>query len=94
MLLDEVKKVYPSDRSRAVLEGYKSVYTNKLESIQGPDIHYWYGTKEAFVAKPQAKHLLALCKDVHVEVFPKMNHGQLLIDHPDEVAKRISGMVK
>ena len=88
-LLDEVRKVYPSGRSRAVLDGYKSVYTNKLESINGADIHFWYGTKEAFVAKPQAKHLLSLCPDVHVEVFPKMNHGQLLIDHPEEVAKRI-----
>lgn len=88
-LLDEVRKVYPSGRSQAVLDGYKSVYTNKLESINGADIHFWYGTKEAFVAKPQAKHLLSLCPDAHVEVFPKMNHGQLLIDHPEEVAKRI-----
>ena len=89
VLLDEVKKVFPSDRTRAVREGYKSVYTNKLESISGPDIHYWYGTKEAFAAKPQAKHLLSLCSDAHVEVFPKMNHGQLLVDHPEEVAERI-----
>ena len=89
VLLDEVKKVFPSDRTRAVREGYKSVYTNKLESISGPDIHYWYGSKEAFVAKPQAKHLLSLCPKTHVEVFPKMNHGQLLVDRPDEVAKRL-----
>ena len=93
VLLDEVKKVFPSDRTRAVLEGYKSVYTNKLESISGPDIHYWYGTKEAFVAKPQAKHLLSLCPDVHVEIFDKMNHGQLLVDHPEEVAERIVKVV-
>ncbi len=39
-------------------------------------------------------HLLALCKDAHVEVFPKMNHGQLLIDHPETVAERILGMVR
>ena len=89
VLLDEVKKVFPSDRTRAVLEGYKSVYTNKLESISGPDIHYWYGTKEAFVAKPQAKHLLTLCPEAHVEIFDKMNHGQLLVDCPEIVAKRI-----
>ena len=49
--------------------------------------------KEAFVAKPQAKHLLKLYPDTHVEVFPKMNHGQLLIDHPEEIAARISQMV-
>ena len=89
-LLDEVKKVYPSGKTRAVLDGYKSVYTSKLESIHGNDIHYWYGTKEAFVAKPQVKHLLTLCPDAHVEVFPKMNHGQLLVDHPEEIARRIS----
>ena len=93
VLLDEVKKVFPSDKTRAVREGYKSVYTSKLESIGGPDIHYWYGTKEAFVAKPQAKHLLSLCPDAHVEVFPKMNHGQLLVDCPEEVAGRIVKIV-
>lgn len=25
-------------------------------------------------------------------VFPKMNHGELLIDHPEEVAQRIIEM--
>ena len=93
VLLDEVKKVYPSGKTRAVLDGYKSVYTNKLKSICGADIHYWYGTKEAFVAKPQVKHLLSLCPDAHVEVFPKMNHGQLLVNHPEEVAGRIVKIV-
>ena len=89
VLLDECRKVYPYGGGRAVLDGYKSVYTNKLESISGPDIHYWYGTLEAFVAKPQAEHLKKLCPDVHIQVFPKSNHGQLLVDHPDEVARRI-----
>ncbi len=89
VLLDEMKKVYPYGGGQAVLEGYKSVYTNKLESISGPDIHYWYGTKEAFAAKPQARHLLSLCPSAHVEVLPGLNHGQLLIDHPEEVAFRI-----
>jgi pimeloyl-ACP methyl ester carboxylesterase len=93
VLLDECKKTYPFGGRRAVLDGYKSVYTNKLESIHGNDIHFWYGTKEAFVAKPQVKHLLTLCPNTHVEVFPKMNHGQLLVDHPEEVARRITGIL-
>lgn len=93
VLLDEVKKVFPSDGTRAVKEGYKSVYTSKLESISGPDIHYWYGTKEAFVAKPQVRHLLSICPAAHVEVFPKMNHGQLLVDHSEEVAERIKKLL-
>ena len=93
VLLDEVKKVFPSDGTRAVKEGYKSVYTSKLESISGPDIHYWHGTKEAFVAKPQVRHLLSLCPAAHVEVFPKMNHGQLLVDHSEEVAERIKKLL-
>ena len=93
VLLDECKKVWPSGKGKAVRDGYKDVYTNKLESIHGSDIHYWYGTKEAFVAKPQANHLLKLYPDTHVEVFPKMNHGQLLIDHPEEIEARISQMV-
>ena len=90
VLLDECRKVYPFGGSKAVLDGYKSVYTNKLGSITGADIHYWYGTLEAFVAKPQAKHLKALCPEVHIEIFKGLNHGQLLIDHPDQVAERIT----
>ena len=93
VLLDECKKAWPSGKGKAVRDGYKDIYTNKLESIHGADIHYWYGTKEAFVAEPQAKHLLKLYPDARVEVFPKMNHGQLLIDHPEVVAARIFQMV-
>ena len=89
VLLSECKKTWPWGGSRAVVDGYKSVYTNRLEAIYGSDIHFWYGTKEAFVAKPQVRHLLSLCPEAHIEVFQGMNHGQLLIDHPEEVAKRV-----
>ncbi len=89
VLLDECRKVWPSGKGKAVRDGYKDVYTHKLESIRGADIHFWYGTKEAFVAKPQVRHLCALHPDTHVEVFPGMNHGQFLVDHPEEVAKRM-----
>ncbi len=89
VLLDECRKVYPFGGGRAVLDGYKSVYTNKLESIHGADIHYWHGSFETFVAKPQAEHLKKICPEVHIEVFQKLNHGQLLVDHPEEVASRI-----
>ena len=41
------------------------------------------------VAKPQAKHLLSLYPKAHVEIFKGMNHGQLLIDHPEEIVQRI-----
>ena len=92
ILLDECRKVYPFGGCKAVLDGYTSVYTNQLESISGKDIHYWYGTKESFVAKPQVKHLQALYKDLKVEVFDKMNHGQFLVDHPDKVAERLIRM--
>ncbi len=93
VLLDECRKVYPYGGGRAVLDGYKSVYTNKLKSIYGPDIHFWYGTLEAFVAKPQVDHLKKIYPEVHIEIFPKMNHGQLLVDHPEEVAGRIMGLL-
>ncbi len=88
-LLDECRKVWLSGKGKAVRDGYKDIYTHKLESIHGADIHFWYGTKEAFVAKPQAKHLQTICPDARVEVFPGMNHGQLLIDQPGEIAARI-----
>lgn len=88
-LLEECRKIYPFGGSRAILDGYTSVYTTKLESVSGNAIHYWHGTKEAFVAKPQVKHLKILYPNAIVEVFKDMNHGQLLIDFPEEVAKRI-----
>ena len=89
VLLDECKKVFPFGGKQAVLDGYKDVYTQRLESVpDDTDIHFWYGTKEAFVAKPQVEHLLRLHPSTHVEVFPGMNHGQLLIDYPDEVENR------
>ena len=90
VILGECKKTFPFGGTAAVLDGYRSVYTNKLESIGGSELHYWYGTKEAFVAKPQAKHLKALHPSTKVEIFDGMNHGQLLVDHPDQVAKRIT----
>ena len=89
MLLDECKKVWPYGKGKAVRDGYKDVYTNKLESITGADSQFWYGSKEAFVAKPQVRHLLSICPDARITVFPGMNHGQLLIDRPEEVAVRI-----
>ena len=94
VLLDECKKVWPFGGKQAVLDGYKSVYTNRLEHIYGDDIHFWYGTKEAFVAKPQAKHLLSIYPNAHIQVFDGMNHGQLLVDHPEEVAKRMEDILK
>ena len=90
VLLDECRKAWPSGKGKAVRDGYKDVYTNKLESIHGADIHFWYGTKEAFVARPQAEHLRKLFPSAHIVVFPGMNHGQLLVDHPDEVARRLA----
>ena len=92
VLLDECKKIYPFGGSKAVLDGYTSVYTTKLESISGQDIHYWYGTKESFVAKPQVRHLKTLYPDTKIEIFKGMNHGQILVDHPEEVASRITRM--
>ena len=89
VLLDECRKIYPFGGKRAVIDGYKSVYKTRLNHISGKEIYYWYGTKEAFVAKPQVKHLKALFPQVNVEVFTKLNHGQLLVDFPEEVAKRI-----
>ena len=94
VLLDECRKVFPYGGTKAVLDGYRSVYTNRLESIQEADIHFWYGTKEAFVAKAQVKHLKGLCPNVQIMVFKNMNHGQLLIDQPEEVAFLINRISK
>ena len=94
VLLDECRKVFPYGGTKAVLEGYKSVYTNRLESIPQVDIHFWHGTKEGFVAKAQARHLKGLCPNARIMVFRNMNHGQLLIDRPEEVASLIENICK
>ena len=94
VLLDECRKVFPYGGTQAVLEGYKSVYTNRLESIPQVDIHFWHGTKEGFVAKAQARHLKGLCPHALIMVFRNMNHGQLLIDRPEEVASLIENICK
>ena len=72
-----------------MLDGYKDVYTNKLEWIANTDIHYWYGSKEAFVAKPQIAHLRQINSNVKVEMFQGMNHGQFLVDCPRKVAQML-----
>ena len=40
----------------------------------------------------QTRHLKTLYPDTKIEIFKGMNHGQLLIDHPEEVAERITRM--
>ena len=94
ILLDECRKVFPYGGTKAVLDGYKSVYSNRLESIPQVDIQFWYGTKEAFVAKAQVKHLKGLCPEVQIKIFKNMNHGQLLIDRPEDVATLIDKICK
>ena len=94
VLLNECRKVFPYGGMKAVLKGYKSVYTNRLESIPEINMQFWYGTKEAVVAKAQVKHLKGLCPDAQIMVFKKMNHGQLLIDRPEEVANLIENICK
>lgn len=84
-LFNECLKIYPFGGAQAIIKGYQSIYTNKLLSIPDTDIHYWYGTKEAFFAKAQIKHLLTLHKDTHIEAFKQLNHGQLLIDCPEKI---------
>ena len=36
----------------------------------------------------------SLCPQAHVEIFKGMNHGQLLIDHPEEIAQRIIQIIQ
>ena len=42
VLLDECRKVFPFGGRQAVLDGYKDVYTNKLESITGARMYSEY----------------------------------------------------
>ena len=93
-LLDELAKVYPSGYGRAVRDAYKSIYTSRLECVRSADVHYWYGQHEAFVAKYMFRHLESLAPLCHINRFPRMQHGQLVIDHPDKVAQLLVEIVK
>lgn len=92
-LLSELAKVYPSGYGRAVRDAYKSIYTSRLEHVGCPDIHYWYGQHETFVAKYMFRHLASLATHCHITRFPRMQHGQLVIDHPDQVAQLLVEIV-
>lgn len=37
--------------------------------------------------------LWMLHPETHIAIFPKMNHGELLIEHPEEVSKRIEQII-
>ena len=87
ILLDELAKVYPSGYGRAVRDAYKSIYTSRLSCVHCADVHYWYGQHEAFVAKYMFRHLESLAPHCHITHFPRMQHGQLVINHPDRVAE-------
>ena len=92
-LLDELAKVYPSGYGRAVRDAYKSIYTSRLEQVRSADIHYWYGQHEAFVAKYMFRHLESLAPHCKITHFPRMQHGQLVIDHPDRVAQLLTEII-
>lgn len=92
-LLDELAKVYPSGYGHAVRDAYKSIYTSRLELVCSTDIHYWYGQHEAFVAKYMFLHLESLAPNCRITRFPRMQHGQLVIDHPDRVAQMLVEIV-
>ena len=92
-LLDELAKVYPSGYGRAVRDAYKSIYTSRLECVRSADVHYWYGQHEAFVAKYMFRHLATLAPHCHITRFPRMQHGQLVIDHPDKVVQLLTEII-
>ena len=92
-LLDELAKVYQSSFGRAVRDAYKSIYTTRLASVRSTDVHYWYGEYEAFVAKYMFRHLENLAPHCHITRFPRMQHGQLVIDHPAKVAQLLVDII-
>ena len=75
------------------IDAYKSIYTSRLECVRSTDVHYWYGQHEAFVAKYMFSHLESLAPHCHITRFPRMQHGQLVIDHPDRVSQMLVDVV-
>lgn len=88
-LFDEFDRTFPCDGSRTAIRVFRSVFSYRLQSLpDGIKAEFWHGSKE-LLFPPQARHAVAVYPATKVTVFPKMNHAQLLTDHPEEIAGRI-----
>lgn len=91
--IDEVAKTFPSGGVRTPINVYRSLFAYRLQHIsEETKVAFWYGSKEAWVMKRCADHLQTLRPDAAIEVLPRMQHAQLIIDHPDTVAEKIEIM--
>lgn len=85
-LFDEFDRTFPCDGPRTAVNVFRSLFSYRLQSLPaGIVAEFWYGSKELLFSS-QARHAQRVYKDMRVIVFPKMNHAQLLIDCPEELA--------
>lgn len=85
--IGEVAKTFPSGGTRTPINVYRSLFAYRLQHLpSATKVAFWYGSKEAWVMKRCADHVVEVRPDALVTVFPKMQHAQLIIDHPDKVS--------
>lgn len=88
--IDQVKKTYPSGGVQTPIKVYRSLFSYRLEHLS-PDtqVQFWYGSKEAWVFKRCAEHLLTVRPDAQIRIFPGMQHAELVLEHPDVVVENM-----
>lgn len=88
--IDEVAKTFPSGGVSTPINVYRSLFAYRLLHLtEVTKVAFWYGSKESWVMKRCANHILEVRPDALVTVFPKMQHAQLIIDYPNTVADNI-----
>ena len=88
--VEGVYLTFPVGGENTIRNAYTAVFSYTVRTLNTKQVEFWYGEKESWLQRPVSKHLLSIRPDAQIRVFPQMNHAQLLIDHPEEILKRIS----
>lgn len=90
--VEGVYLTYPIGGATTISNAYKAVFTYTAHTLNAKQVEFWYGKKESWLQRPVSQHILTIRPDAQIHVFPNMNHAQLLLEHPDEILKRISNL--
>jgi len=84
--IDQVRKTFPAGVVQSAVPVYRSMFAYKVQSLpEETEVHYWHGSKESWVFDRCVKHILTIRPDTQVCIFPKMQHAELVIEHPESI---------
>ena len=92
-MVDEVFRIGANMTDESCRNLHLSVFRyslpNSIANIK-TNIAYWYGSKEALLAKKYAKCILTTVPNVKIKVFKGLDHGELCIGNPDLYIKQVT----